>query len=192
MINVNLDNVKAADEYKDVTAGGYVAKIMDVEVNQEKQYLRLMLDIAEGEFKDYYTDLYERKDFWLLNLYRSYKQKALPFFKQFIDAVQASNPRYKWNGDETKLINKLVGIVLQEEEYTKSTGEMGVRLVVSKTLPVSDIREGKFSVPERKEMNHGSLEEEKSPVPAAPPNMEAAKEGFMQVPDNMEEGLPFN
>lgn len=192
MINVNLDNVQAADEYKDVTAGGYVAKIMDVEVNQEKQYLRLMLDIAEGEFKDYYTDLYERKDFWLLNLYRSYKQKALPFFKQFIDAVQASNPRYKWNGDETKLINKLVGIVLQEEEYTKSTGEMGVRLVVSKTLPVSDIREGKFSVPERKELNHGSLEEKKAPAPAMPPNMEAVKEGFMQIPDNMEEGLPFN
>ena len=62
MINVNLDNVQAADEYKDVTAGGYVAKIMDVEVNQEKQYLRLMLDI--GSEMDIYAQ-YDMSEEWV-------------------------------------------------------------------------------------------------------------------------------
>lgn len=180
MINVDLTNVQELDdEFARPTAGGYVAEISDIELNTEKQYLKIFLDIAEGELAGYYEKLYEARDFWALTNYRSYKPNALPFFKQFVSAVEASNKKYKWNGDERKLLRKNVGIILQAEEYTKQTGEVGERLVVSKYVPVDDIKKGNFKVPEKKWLNKASL-----PTEAIP--------GFVAVEKEVIEGIPFN
>lgn len=150
MKNLNLDNVKAADEGKRVVAGGYVAGITAVEDVPSKEYLKVEMDIAEGEFKLYYSELYKSRGFWGLSTIRSYKQNALPFFKAFTTAVEESNPGYKFDNDENKLRGKIVGIILQEEEYKKNDGSIGTRLVVARFTSVDNIRKGDFKVPEKK------------------------------------------
>lgn len=155
MKNLSLNNVEATDmgEFKALPAGGYVAQIYEVEDVVDKEYLRIQLDIAEGDYKDYYLDLYDNKGFWGLTTYRSYKQSALGFFKAFINSVIESNKGFKWDmdgeNDESTLVEKYVGIVLREEEYIKNDGSVGTRLKVYKTIAADDIRKGKYKVPDK-------------------------------------------
>jgi len=150
MRELNLENVEEVQEYKRVVAGAYVCKITMVEDKEDKEYLRIEYDIAEGEFKNYYANLMENKGFWGANFIRSYKERALPFFKGLITSIVESNANYKWDNDEIKLIGKYVGLVLGEEEYFKNDGSMSTRLYVSKVLSVKHIKEGDIKIPEYK------------------------------------------
>ena len=61
--------------------------------------------------------LYNSQNFWGGNFFRSYKESTIGFFKGFITAIEKSNPAYRWDWNEQGLKGKLIGIVLQEEEY---------------------------------------------------------------------------
>lgn len=137
---------------KRLEAGGYVCRIESVEDNPDKEYLYIEYDIDEGEFKNNFTQLASSFGFWGGRFYRSYKPKALGMFKSFILAVEGSNPGYQFDDDETTLVGKKVGIVLQEEEYIGNDGNIKTRLVVNKTKTVDDIRNGKFKVPDKKKL----------------------------------------
>lgn len=134
--------------YSGPTAGGYVATIVSATDNQEKQYLLIGLDIAEGEFSGYYKDLFERAGFWGLNSYRSYKPKARGFFKAFIEAVEKSNAGFSWNWKESDLINLTVGIVIGLEDYVGNDGKIKTRARVKDFVPITDIKDGNFTIPE--------------------------------------------
>ena len=144
---IDLTNVQEAQEFKKVIAGAYVCKITAVEDVAEKEYLKIEYDIAEGELKGYYKELFDKKSFWGGRFIRSYKETALSFFKSFTMAVENSNSGYKFDNDERKLVGKLVGLVLAEEEYKKADGSIGVRLYVAKTLSVADVKKGGIEIP---------------------------------------------
>ena len=96
-------------------------------------------------------DTYKRAGFWPIVLIRSYKPKALPFFKAFKTAVEESNPGYRF--DEAMLDGlrgKRFGVVLGEEEYQKNDGSTGTRLYVVAARSVQAIRDGDFTVPAKK------------------------------------------
>lgn len=150
MKNLNLVNVQEAQEFKNLIAGGYVAKITVVEDKTDKEYLRVEYDIAEGEFKGYFGELFDRANFWGGNFIKSYKEKALPFFKGFITAVENSNKNYVFDNDETKLVGKLVGIVLGVEEYTGNDGSVKTRLYVSDVRSIDKIKKGDYKIPQKK------------------------------------------
>ena len=150
MKNLNLQNVQESTEFAQVKAGGYIARICGITDESQKEYIKLALDIADGEFKDYYNELYKSKGFWGLTSIRSYKETALPFFKSFITAVETSNPGYKFDYNEQLLKGKLVGIVLQEEEYIKNDGSIGIKLVVQEFRSVEKIKNGDFKVKDKK------------------------------------------
>ncbi len=135
-----------------IVPGGYVCRIEDVQDNPDKEYLYIEFDVAEGEFKGYYSQLASSFGFWGGRFYRSYKERALGMFKSFILSVEESNPGYKFDDDESSLIGKMVGIVLQEEEYIGNDGNKKTRLIVNKTKTIDQIREGKFRIPETKKM----------------------------------------
>lgn len=154
MINIpDLDTIQEAQDFKRVTTGGYICKIMAVENISDKRYLRLEYEIADGEFAGYYGQLYENKGFWGLSNIQSYKDTALPFFKKFIGAVEHSNEGYKWDKDESKLRYKDVGLVLAEEEYRANNGEIRTRLYVDSVRSVDAIRRNDFTVPPKKLLN---------------------------------------
>lgn len=156
MKDINLDAVQEAQEFERLGPGGYVCGIIRAEDVPEKEYLRIEFDIADGPHKNYFRGMRDRLalDSWPSAgvLYRSYKESALPFFKQFITCVQASNAGYVFKNDEATLARKLFGVVMGEEEYEKNDGTVGVRLKASAVRSVKAIRDGDFKVPAIKKL----------------------------------------
>lgn len=153
MKNINWNNVEEAQEFKKVTSGGYICKITLAEDVADKEYTYFEYDIAEGEFKGYYDDLYKSKGFWGAKLFKSYKENALPFYKGMVTAFEQSNKGFKFDNDETKFKDKLIGLVLAEEEYTGNDGAIKTRLYVSSIHSIDKIRKGDYKVPEKKLLN---------------------------------------
>jgi len=176
----NYDSVKEnqGGEYEKLPAGGYVCKITASKDVTEKEYLELELDIAEGPYQGWFSELYQRAKFWGGKLIRSYKETAAGFFKGFTTAVEESNAKYKWNWNESTLVSKFIGIVFGYEEYMSNSGEVKERIYVAQTRSVDAIRKGDFKVPELKK-----LENKKAPSYAAP----AARYEAITEDD----GLPF-
>lgn len=148
----NWNEVKESgnSEFKRLPAGGYVCRITKVKDFPDKEYLLIEYDVAEGEYKGWWAETEERAGFWGGHFVRSYKDSAAGFFKGFISAVEKSNPGFEWAWDENALLGKLVGLVLNEEEYRKNNGDIGNRLNVAKNLDISTIRSSDFTVPEKK------------------------------------------
>ena len=152
MRNIDWNMVEETKEFESLKPGGYVAIIKNAEDNPDKEYLKISYDIYDGEFKDYYQNLYKAKEFWGGNFYRSYKETARGFFKAFLNAVKQSNVGFVFNNDETNLRGKLVGLVLSEEEYEANDGTVKTRLYVSTVTNVENIKKGNFAVRPLKKM----------------------------------------
>lgn len=161
MKKIDMTNVQEAGEFRRPEPGAYHCVIKAVEDISDKEYLKVGYDIAEGEYKDYYTNL--RKDHpdwaWSGVYVKSYKQAALPMFKRFCSAVSKSNGGYVFDGgsvnsDEKSLIGKHIGIVLQEEEYYSNSGDKRTRLIVYSECPVDKIPDQK--VPKLKALKEES------------------------------------
>lgn len=150
MKKIDWNNVEEAKDGR-LPAGGYICGITSVEDVANSEYLRFEYDIAEGEYKNYYRELSERLNFWGGSFIKSYKEKALGFFKKMIIAFEKSNPGFKFDNDEKTFRRKKIGLVLAEEEYVnRNSGEIKTRLYVADFLPVEDIKNGKFKVPSKK------------------------------------------
>ena len=176
--------------FKKLPAGGYICKITDVKdcpagFNPDKpesgDYLRIYFDIADGEYKGFYSDDFGAKYPDIHSFIRSYKPKALGMFKGFLQAVDDSNGTAlagKAGGglDEKQLIGKLVGLVLGYEEYVANMGEIREKIVVTENRSVAAIKSGDFKVPELKRV--------KDPVA----NAGAAPSGFTEINDD---DIPF-
>lgn len=150
----NWDDIQeAAGDFERPAPGGYIARIVNVEDVEEKEYLRIEWEFEEGTYKGDNTATYNRAGFWPLTLIRSYKEKALGFFKAFKTSVEASNPRYVFSTRNVhSLESKLMGVVLGEEEYLKKDGTIGTRTYVYQARSVDAIRKGDFKVPELKRL----------------------------------------
>jgi len=136
-------------------AGGYVCKIVNVLDFPDKEYLRICYDIAEGSYTGYLDQLSQQLSFWPGDFIRSYKARALYFFKSFLDLVKQSNETFPYDGhnfsDEKILLNMYVGLVLGHEEYIATTDQTTrTRLYVANIQTVQSIRENKFKIPELK------------------------------------------
>lgn len=152
MRNVNWGNVQEAQDFKRPAPGGYIIKIVSVEDVEDREYLKIEYDIADGEFKNYYKDLYKSRGFWGGSFIRSYKEKALPFFKAFKTAVETSNPGFEFKNNPESLVGKFCGVVLGEEEYEGNDGAVKKRLYVAQSRSGQVIRNGEFEVPELKKL----------------------------------------
>lgn len=149
------DNTKAVEgNYETLTAGGYVARIVQVTDVSDKQYLLIRYDIDEGTHKDEFANRSERFGKWPRTgiIYRSYKETALGMFKWFIEKVEESNPGYKYNFDENTLAGKRFGVVLRQKEYL-SNGEVKTALEADKITTAAKIRAGDFKVLDVKRVN---------------------------------------
>jgi hypothetical protein len=143
MRNIDLSQVADIQEFKKVAPGGYICRITSVVDVPDKEYLKIEYDIAFGEFEGHYQQLSDSKGFWGASFIKSYKDKALPFFKGFITAVEKSNNGYTFSNNEQTMYGKLIGLVLGEEEYMKGDGTtIGTRLYVHQTRSIEEIRKG--------------------------------------------------
>lgn len=173
--------VNEAGEYKPLPKGIYGVVITDAIDYSEKEYLEIHSDIVKGEYANYFKALVDAGLRDTSTHIRSYKTKALPFFKAFITAVEKSNPGYKWDWDEKKLIGKKVIAVFGEEEYLANDGTVKVatRLVEFRSLQA--YQEGRIKVPELKKLPADQ-------VPAPVPEQGSKNLEMVELSD---EDLPF-
>ena len=153
MRNLNLQNVtaKTGSDFPNIEPGGYICRIIMVEDVPEKEYLRVDLDVAAGEYKDYYKDLAARAGFWGCTQYWSYKEANLPYFKGNIIAVEESNQGYRFSDQsEQDLRGKLVGAVFGEEEYKNKAGEIKRNVKPRFVCSAQKIMDHDYNIPKRK------------------------------------------
>ena len=149
--NWNEIEAKGMDDFRGLPIGAYECVIMDARVNHNEQSgkdtFKVSVDIASGEFKDYFRKMYEndtridRK--WNNNAvkYLSYTGDNVAYFKGFLTVVENSNQGYKWDWDETKLKGKKVCGVFQYEEYEKQDGTKGIKVRLNKFRSLDKLKE---------------------------------------------------
>lgn len=140
--NWNEIDAKGMDDFKSLPIGAYECIIKDARINHNEQSgkdtFKVSIDIASGEYKDYFQKMYEadtridRK--WNNNAvrYLAFTGDNVAYFKGFITTVENSNVGYTWDWDETKLKGKKVCGVFQYEEYEKQDGTRGIKVRLSK------------------------------------------------------------
>jgi hypothetical protein len=161
------DETEVFTEYKTIPPGGYICRINGAKIEKtqqsQKEVLILAFDIAEGEYKDYYSEQFIRKSANATSEVKwpgTYRQltegKSLPFFKGLITAIENSNPGYTWNWDEKTLKGKLFGGVFGQEEYQKqNNGGIGISTKCQQIRSVEQIRKG-VEIPQIKRLKQGN------------------------------------
>lgn len=154
----NWDSIVESTSFKRLTPNGYIVKILNVEDHPDKEYLKIYFDIVNGDDKGYFKKQYDgdtRKERKWPNagtFIRSYKDSAASMFKGFINAIEKSNKGYQWNFDEKTLVNKIVGLIIADEQYQNQKGQVRVRNYVAAVRSVETIEKGEYEIPALKEL----------------------------------------
>lgn len=157
------DEAQAFGEYETLPAGGYKCLIKKVacETTQAgKIYLKLAIDILEGEYKDFYQrkfendtrDTTQRKwsGVWTVFTEGYNPGTTNPKFKGLITSVEASNNGFKFDfAKEKELENKKVGIVFREEEFEGFDGLVHTAVKPFYALSYDKVEEAKIPNPKK-------------------------------------------
>jgi hypothetical protein len=163
---------------------------VSVQTNSNGKYLQIGCDIAEGEYKDFFTEQYK-------NDQRSEKKWGCNFllsipkddgsekdgwtnrsFKTFTTALEESNNGYHFDWDEQKFKGKLIGGLFNEREYQKTDGTIGRATNLDRVCAAEKIRKGDYKLPEDKLIKKSG-------------NNTSGMDGFVNVPEGTNEELPF-
>lgn len=164
------------DGFERLPAGGYVCRIIAVEDVTASDYLSVVFDIAEGDYKGFYSDDWGKDHPYAHRFFMSYKETALGMLKGRLKAIDESNgtefvKEAVAGLKEQQLVGKLVGLVIGYEEYNSDRGDKRTRIYVKSVLSVDKIRNGEFKVPELKKLDAAA-------APAIPANAAEPPAGF--------------
>lgn len=205
MKKINLDDIREFTRFKN-PVGGFICQIMAVEDVPDKEYLKVFYDIAEAlspeqeEFVGMYTKRKKERDFDYPSTVVSYKEASLPFFKGFVTALESSNPKYKFDSDESKMVGLKIGFVIAEEEYEgrdkNGAPKIKVRTYVAERHSVQAIKDGDFNVPEFKKLEQATTTKPanpfatngSAPTQTAPPPV---PDEVFATDDDSEDEIPF-
>ena len=155
-------------EFEVLPAGGYVAKIIEVDDRSWNGHAEpahmIFMDIAEGEHKGIYkkNNAGSDKDRWLGYWFAEPSQGSPDWLLSKVGGIQTSlmesNDRvdlsdpHSWKG-------KYVGVVVGDEEAESSSGTVYTRPYVSYICSVERIRKGEgqpggYKIPKLKKLGH--------------------------------------
>jgi hypothetical protein len=175
--------------FEQLPKGAYVCKILNIEAMKSKSgkdMAKISFDIAEGDYKDFYTKQYQANTSedkkWSYDavtyLVLPY-EGCDPFITQNWDTfwanVEDSNNGFVFDGDEKKVQGKTFGGVFRIEETEGNNGNVYTHTRLAYTRVAQDIRDGKVT----KLPNDKLVGREGSP------------EDFVQVTDTSAEDLPW-
>lgn len=198
-----LNGYESAQAYSDterLPVGGYVLKILDAveQDNSDKGWnnqLIISFDIAEGEHKDFFVANYKAQtgeDKKWKGTYRLRVPKddgseqdnwTMRRFKTVMNAFEDSNKGYHFDWDEKKLKGLLIGALFNNKEY-EFNGRHGFFTNCHSLVTVEKIRSGKFEIPADTLLKGNNQQNSGYGKPDA--------DGFMNIPDGIDEELPFN
>lgn len=193
------DSAQAISEQERLPVGGYILKILDAEeiVNEYGKTLKLSFDIAEGDFKDFFAKNYKAQtgeDKKWKGTYRLRVPKddgseqdewTMRRFKTVMLNFEESNPGYHWDWDEKKLKGKKIGALFNNKEYDFE-GRHGFFTNCHSLVTVEKIKSGNFKIPD------DTLLKNQNNNNGYPASSTPAGDGFMNIPDGIDEELPFN
>ncbi len=183
-------------EFATLPAGLYVCEILGVKQEEYNGHSRFVMqfDIAEGEQKGFYQKQYNAEK--QMNQATKYKgihrqnmeERGLPFFKGLMTSVERSNQgfHFPWGtkGNEKTLVGKRFGAVMGREEFLTSDNQKRMATKIVQIRSIDGLKDAK--VPEDKLLS--------DPVPgkaAETQTSQADGDGFVNVPDDVDEELPF-
>lgn len=186
---------KGYSDYEALPKGAYVMRILGVEMctNSIGEYIKIGMDVAEGEYKDFYMNDWkgqqgENKTWrcnYLLNIPTDDGSEKDGWtkrrFKTFTDALEESNDGYHFDWDEQKFKGKLIGGLFNIREYEKNDGSIGSATNLAQVTTVQKVREGKYKLPADK------LIQRTAPASTG----DVANMDFMKIPDTELSELPF-
>lgn len=164
--NYDQSETSVMGDFKSITPGGHICKIEQATVSQTKtgkEVLIILFDIAEGEFKDFYSKQFSKKKEtnsdakWQGVCRQLTEGNSLKFFKGMLKTIEESNNGYKWNWDETTLKGKLFGGVFGEEEYLGNDGSVKKSTKCMQIRTVKAVKDGVEAPPIKKLINSPSF-----------------------------------
>lgn len=161
----DFNEVKVGGDFVALPGGGYVCRIRKAQMTNNSNGLpmvEVMIDIAEGGFKDYFSKLYRDRMSNDPNAKYPYngilritavdeEGKTKKNFKSFCTAVERSNNMELPRHDEAflkALVGKGVGVLYQREECEGSDGKIRWSTKPKWFRDVETIRSGRFTKPE--------------------------------------------
>jgi len=158
-------------------AGGYVGRIISAKVDETKFGDRLVVafDIDEGNYKGFFKRDFDNNNSedkkWRgvmrLNIpaddgseYDEFRKRS---FNNFAFALEDSNNGYTFDWDESKLKDKLFGVLFRNKEWAFA-GKSGWTTEACGAVDVKSIREGKFRVPKDKPLDGGRMSASATPA----------------------------
>ena len=156
----DYDKVHGYQDRPQLPVGGYVMRIMGAEVKENRigQYVQVSMDIAEGQYKDFFADYYRAQDAnkkwhcnYLLNVPLDDGSEKDGWtkrrFKTFTEALEASNDGYHFDWDEKKFKGLMIGGLFNIREWKTDDGQRGRSTNLAQVCSVEKIRTGKYKLP---------------------------------------------
>lgn len=183
-------------EFATLPAGLYVCEILGVKQEEYNGHSRFVMqfDIAEGDQKGFYQKQYNAEK--QMNQEAKYKgihrqnmeEQGLPFFKGLMTSVERSNQgfHFPWGtkGNEKTLVGKRFGAVMGREEFLTPDNQKRMATKIVQIRSIDGLKDAK--IPEDKLLSDS--------VPENATGMQSNQtngDGFIDVPDNVDEELPF-
>lgn len=156
----DYDKVQGYQDRPQLPVGGYVMRIMGAEVKENRigQYVQVSMDIAEGQYKDFFADDYRAQDAnkkwhcnYLLNVPLDDGSEKDGWtkrrFKTFTEALEASNDGYHFDWDEKRFKGLMIGGLFNIREWKTDDGQRGRSTNLAQVCSVEKIRTGKYKLP---------------------------------------------
>lgn len=191
------DKNKRRRQVERLPKGAYVCIIKNAREDENRKgggtHLTIAFDIAEGEYKNFYQDAFDRNSnedkkwpmdavFYLNVPGDDAKQWAWDNWNTFFADLEDSNNGFVFDGNVKRLKNKLIGgkFHIEQSEYD---GKVYNHTRLKWTCVADDVRNGKF----------GQLPEDKlvKPSKASNPEPQTDSDGFMNIPEDTDEEIPF-
>ena len=190
MLNFNkpagYDEVQASGDFTPIELGGHklvIKKIEDVS-NGVVSYLKVMYDTAQDDIQpNYFAEQYKndtrdtKKWGGVINIFPTDRDgRTSKKLKQFCTSIERSNnSQIEWGAKfEQSIVGKVVGGVFGEEEYLDTANNVKTARKLFWFRSVDGIQDAK--VP-----NKRTLEGTDTNAP----------DGFVNIPDEIDEDLPF-
>ena len=190
----DYDTVKGYSDFQTLPKGGYVMEIKGATThdNQYGQYIKVALDVKEGEYAGFYMKEYESQGtsgndrkwhcYFLVNVPNDDGSEQDGWtkrrFKTFTEALEGSNPGYHFDWEESHFKGLLIGGLFNIREYKKGDGSTGKATNMARVTTVEKIRKGDFTLPDDSFLKGSGSDS-------------GSGDDFMDMPSGLSEQLPF-
>ena len=184
MPRIDLTNVQeSSGDFKRLVPGTYVCKIVDAQLFEDKQYIRIEWDVATGE----YADIFKDAPFACYD-YMSYKPNSLGMLKHKLACLTESNVGFDAedafkNDNMAAFKGKVFGARVRERLYTKKDGTDGSGLEIGQWLRAQEALTGTYDVM--------APRDQREHVQSAPTPAQTAAAPSNGVADVYDEDIPF-